>query len=523
MAETQHIEWLKEGVKCWNARRERIKFSPDLSNFDFSEILPWDFRETPKASKYFESINLKDCNLRSAKLSNLNFQKAKFDRSNLDKADISKSNFSKASFKNCSIKGGNLARSDFSDAVFINVNLENVVIENTILPRAAMIFGDTLRDTIDILNSNDVFVSESKEEYAAAMNEHGVIASYSGRVEIPIAPRDDKLIRLKDTARYDVYFGTNRTPEFFHGAIVDFDGSEDSQMHYGLAEVYIPNSRPIGQLGKKFWKMFLPKASRTQSEIERLISLDETLFWQKLLDVSNKSRNPAGPTIFVHGFRTTFGESIVMAAELGHDLGIGTGIGCFSWPSKGHPLKYLADEAASESSKHALADFIESFQKNSDSGPINLIAHSMGTRCLIGAIEILASRNSPVVERIGNVILAAADFDSNLMTRILAKISAAARRITSYVSDKDTALKFSTQLHANSRIGFHPPIFVELGMDTIVVNGEDLGMFGHQYIVKSRTVLSDIYNILKHDHGPDDRHSLVRKSSKKYPYWEIKD
>ena len=54
MANSQHIEWLHEGVETWNKRRERGRdFTPDLRNADL------------------RSADLSNANLREADLRNL--------------------------------------------------------------------------------------------------------------------------------------------------------------------------------------------------------------------------------------------------------------------------------------------------------------------------------------------------------------------------------------------------------------------------------------------------------------------
>lgn len=98
MANAWHVQWLKEGVNKWNKRRKRIEFEPDLSELNFFDILPDDFRDAPKTSRYFEKIDLSDSNLAGADLSRLNFQRAKFDGASLAGADLTRSNFELATF-----------------------------------------------------------------------------------------------------------------------------------------------------------------------------------------------------------------------------------------------------------------------------------------------------------------------------------------------------------------------------------------------------------------------------------------
>ena len=44
MANTQHIQWLLEGVEAWNKRREREDFVPDLSGSGYCRQKVWIWR-----------------------------------------------------------------------------------------------------------------------------------------------------------------------------------------------------------------------------------------------------------------------------------------------------------------------------------------------------------------------------------------------------------------------------------------------------------------------------------------------
>ncbi|WP_234636101.1 alpha/beta hydrolase [Allorhizobium ampelinum] len=210
------------------------------------------------------------------------------------------------------------------------------------------------------------------------------------------------------------------------------------------------------------------------------------------------------------------------AAQIGHDLGIGQGIGLFSWPSRGRVRNYTADEAASEASRYLLADFIADFVSNTQQKEVNIIAHSMGCRCLIGALEVLSNGRKSVLKQINQVILAAADVDARIMSHQGEHIIGRCKRITSCASDMDTALKISGWLHDHPRVGTTPPTFVLKGMDTVVVNDNDLGDFSHGYIATSRTILNDIFAVLKHNRAPHERFALEAVSMDGLSFWRIK-
>nr|WP_272212160.1 alpha/beta hydrolase [Marinicella sp. W31]MDC2878067.1 alpha/beta hydrolase [Marinicella sp. W31] len=229
------------------------------------------------------------------------------------------------------------------------------------------------------------------------------------------------------------------------------------------------------------------------------------------------------PTIFIHGYNVSFSESVKRAAQLGHDLGLGQGIGLFSWPSKGRIGSYSADEASSEASKYLLAEHIYTFTSNSEKGRVNIIAHSMGCRCLIGALEILANGRTNTLKKINQIILAAADIDAATMPYQIKRTLKYCTRTTSYISDQDNALKVSGWLHEFPRIGITPPTFVSDGLDTVLVNDSQIGESSHSYLGENRSVLNDIFELLKRNTNPTDRFSIEPVLSIWGDYWKIKN
>jgi esterase/lipase superfamily enzyme len=514
MANEWHVDWLKEGVTRWNHRRKRVQFNPDLSGIRFFDHLPQDYREDPKTSRYFEKLDLSGANLERSDLSGLNFSRAKFVGANLTHANLSKSNFQNADFTRA-----NLSEADGTRAAFNNATFEDTKVDQLTLNGASI--------------QNAIFISTELSKAQAVATRNQTVSIYSSRKERneskePIArfgysPPDEEQAKGKSKkTSYDVFYGTNRGPIFERGALVGFDGNKQNTMRYGLCEVIIPDGHRIGKIGTRLFR-FLRNKRNSELRVDRIVPLSRDLFWAHLLRTSEKMKEKARPTIFIHGYNTSFEEAVLRAAQIGHDLGIGQGIGLFSWPSKGEYLKYSADEASAEVSKYDLADFLEGYVQDGSNFGINIIAHSMGCRVLLAALELLESRNTNALSQVHQVILAAADVDANIMPRIGRPTIENAERLTSYVSGKDTALRISGWLHSFPRIGKAPPTFVINGMDTIIVNNMDLGAFSHAYLGSSRVILSDIFSILKNELPPEKRHSLEMVEDGLLPYWRKKD
>lgn len=284
----------------------------------------------------------------------------------------------------------------------------------------------------------------------------------------------------------------------------------------------MPDSHQIGKIGTPLYKRLLNKKDASL-RIENNIPLDKDLFWGHLLSTAEKMKDRARPTVFVHGYNNSFETAVLRAAQIGYDLGIGQGIGLFSWPSKGRFLSYSADEASAEASKYDLAEFLTEYVRHGSKMGINIIAHSMGGRVLLGALENLAKNQSDVLEEIHHIILAAADVDTRMMPHLAPHAIRHSERITSYVSGLDKALKVSGWMHSFPRVGKTPPTYVLDGIDTIVVNNMNLGDFSHAYLASSRVILSDVFGILKNSLPPESRHGLVTIEDAAGRYWKIRD
>ena len=517
MAVHSHVEWLKEGVIRWNKRRKRLNFSPDLSGVNFFDMLPPDYRDAPKTSRTFERIDLSNANLRGADLSNSNFRKANFRDADLTSANLSRSNFDDAKFMDSDLTDAVAYQSSFVGTEFVNTQINLVSFEGSDLSDSALIGSDISPDARKILLSRGArFFSNLTAYQAIRSAERGL--SYSDRGAAGL--RLDKPAKTPKVV-YDVFFGTNRTPLFARGALDGFSGDISKSISYGLCEVTIPDGhdKPIGSLGSPLWKR-LWNMKDDRLYISSLIGLDEELFFQHLVDSAERMNIKHDPTIFIHGFNNSFESAVLRTAQIGFDLQLGQGVGLFSWPSRGKKRAYASDERAAESSKYVLAEFISKLVEKSVTGKVNIIAHSMGCRCLLGALEVLSNGKVSVLRKINQIILAAADVDTSIMPRLGVAATQYSRRTTSYVSGHDKALKLSGWLHSYPRVGFLPPTFVMGGMDTVLVNDDDLGTLSHGYIGSNSRVLADIFQLLSKNDAPALRFSLIAASG---GFWRFKN
>ena len=101
MANSQHIEWLREGVRAWNDQRKREDFVPDLEKVNIPEVIGG-FDESGGLS----GIDFSRANLRKSVLNDINLTKANLNSADLTECELNKgTNLSRAS-----LRGANLSQ-----------------------------------------------------------------------------------------------------------------------------------------------------------------------------------------------------------------------------------------------------------------------------------------------------------------------------------------------------------------------------------------------------------------------------
>jgi esterase/lipase superfamily enzyme len=87
------------------------------------------------------------------------------------------------------------------------------------------------------------------------------------------------------------------------------------------------------------------------------------------------------------------------------------GLALFSWPSLGTPLRYAEDETNVRWSVPEIEAFVRRLVERSPTGQVDLVAHSLGARGLLDALENLACELRPRVP-IRQLVLVAPDRDA---------------------------------------------------------------------------------------------------------------
>jgi esterase/lipase superfamily enzyme len=153
----------------------------------------------------------------------------------------------------------------------------------------------------------------------------------------------------------------------------------------------------------------------------------------------------------------------------------------FSWPSRDDIRDYVYDGESANNSVDAFEKLVLFLQNDCKVTNINVIAHSMGNRVVVAALADLEKHNE--IAPLGEVVLAAADVNTNEFNQKAQLIEDAALGVTLYVSSSDRALGLSEGIAQMPRVGkvdSDDPLVVD-GADSIDVTtlGDDIFGLNH--------------------------------------------
>ena len=172
------------------------------------------------------------------------------------------------------------------------------------------------------------------------------------------------------------------------------------------------------------------------SDLTRLL-LNETADFPKLLDEDNLQERHL--SLFIHGYNTTWDESVTRYKKLAKDLfhnpgGLGVPV-LVTWPSNGRVTGYLPDREDARQSAPVLAELFVRLHEHvlkmqrlaaSSNDPakachakISVVAHSMGNYVLQKALAVTSKRlnNPALITLVHQLVMVAADVDNDLFQK----------------------------------------------------------------------------------------------------------
>lgn len=329
---------------------------------------------------------------------------------------------------------------------------------------------------------------------------------------------------FSDRRSITVYYATNRndtgrnTLDHAYGTKRYYQDSYFiSDFYFGKDTIYVPPKHCPGkiELNKDYDKNETRQNSFfTWNDVTRLNR-------NELLDdiTASVDMSPGKSLLlFIHGYNTSFKDSILRTAQIRYDLGFSGPVVAFSWPSVNSTLLYSADRNNAYWSAKHLKETIESIAKIPSLKKIHLIAHSMGSEVLSRAIADMDKEHSGDIPwKIENIILCAPDIDKDIFREQIADKLINKARVTLYVSRDDHALNFSKFFQGRHyhRLGdSEDGPFTFEGITTIDASAVSTDFIHHTYFAESPSILYDIANIITPENSRIERTTYLIRSNK---------
>ncbi|MBD0674170.1 alpha/beta hydrolase [Streptomyces sp. CBMA156] len=318
-----------------------------------------------------------------------------------------------------------------------------------------------------------------------------------------------------------VLYATDRAPATGAGAAY---GGERGPLSYGEALVNVPDDHRVGAVEKpRWWRLRFRTSPDRDTHLGEVTPLTAAGFAERARGrhLPGNGETPRSALVFVHGYNVSFADAAVRAAQIAYDLNF-TGLPMlYSWPSKAAVTDYPADGNAARRAVPHFQEFLRHVLTDTGVDEVHLVAHSMGNRLVTDALADLDTTALPEgAGRLGQVVFTAPDVDAEVFRQLLPRIVHQARGCTLYASANDRALAVSSHLAEYPRAGqAGPGVVVAPGLDTVDVSELDTGLMGHSYVNDHRSVLSDLYGLLRHGHRPSERYGLVRVPHQDGAYW----
>jgi esterase/lipase superfamily enzyme len=316
-------------------------------------------------------------------------------------------------------------------------------------------------------------------------------------------------------AEVKVFYATDRQAA---AAPVTFGGKRgDGSLHYGICTVSIPSDHRLADIERpSIWRLEFKENPAKHFVIVSRANQDEAAFYQEVAQTVRDSGDKQA-FVFIHGFNVTFDDAVYRTAQMAYDLGFSGAPILYSWPSNGKVQDYTWDMTANDWAVPHLRGFLESVAARTGAHTIHLIAHSMGNRLLVNALN---SMEKPASPRFRQIVLTAPDIDAATFVELAGAVKSQASQVTLYASAHDKALLASKKLNGGPRAGdAGKNIVVVQGIDTIDVSALKTDFLGHSYYGDNGSVLTDIFKLLSTGDPPDRRSGLHKTGTAPNLYW----
>lgn len=158
---------------------------------------------------------------------------------------------------------------------------------------------------------------------------------------------------------------------------------------YGLCRVKLPSGRRRGTC---------PSIGPLATSVGplRVVTSDDLLSQP---GATAKEGGPLDLLVYVHGFNVPLEDAVVRAVQLAEDIPFHGHMIAFSWQSHGRTDAYRADEVVAERYFWNLAQLLFELRQRYPESRLHVLAHSMGNRVALRAINALCGTIDPMGNR----------------------------------------------------------------------------------------------------------------------------
>jgi len=251
-------------------------------------------------------------------------------------------------------------------------------------------------------------------------------------------------------------------------------------------------------------------------DVTGITAVRPKMMWRNLKKSSGQGR----PILYLHGYNMSFARSCKQAALFARNLDIEGRLLLFSWPSDGALLNYSRDEEDLQWSIFPLEQILNEMQAQFGPGGFDVVAHSLGGRGVVYALQQIAHREPEKIPYINQLILVAPDIDAGIFKQYLPSIRPLAATISLYVSDNDKPLALSREVHGYPRLGQTGKHLDGL-KGVHIIDVSDIGtrsFSGHLYHLYHERAIADLKILLNSGQVAAKRQTL-QKSGRQY--WRL--
>lgn len=313
---------------------------------------------------------------------------------------------------------------------------------------------------------------------------------------------------------YAFYFGTNRRRGKSREDMVVYLDADAQKLETGLVHVHVSGLPPVPKkrrLPERIWRAATAPFRREQQRsavIAGIAPLSEEDTWRRFKSDAQGRQ----PLIFIHGYRTPFGECLTDFALLLNNLDVYRGDTAilpilFAWPGSpkrsGSAQYRTAAALAKRSRRHALRMLEQVVDAGMGATP-NLLAHSHGAELLISTMELKRetwgkpNADDALRSKVFNeLVLIAPDIDRETFQQAHDEIGNMVRRISVYYNQEDLPLELSDWLRQiGPRLGSDPRDIDTQATDLIDAGHVAQGLKQHSYHMDANEVVYDLGQVL---------------------------